>query len=538
MPTPHPNPLPQEERGQEERAFFFLPFPLRERAVVRGKMNSAHSSLRTPIVTALISAIAVFGVAWFGFHALDLKPIVLWTDALIYILVFSVGLFGFYAAEHEHLRAPWRQIKRRRLAMMSLVILLAYVAVGLLDSVHFKLGTKKDGESALVYSGETLSVMDVIATQLRENVERTYSAPFATHAFVKETVDRGDGTQAREFPRLKFGGAHLQDPAHDRAGDIVALTLRGTLIALLLAALVTLAVALRLARRERQPLAVAVRRIVRAETDTPWHVILGTLAGIFLIVSVAVQLTQHYHIFGTDKVGQDVFYQSVKSVRTGLVIGTLTTLIMLPFAVLLGTMAGYFRGWIDDVIQYVYTTLNSIPGVLLIASAVLLLQVYLATQAESLETLQRADLRLLFLCGILGVTSWTGLCRLLRGETMKLRELDYIQAATAMGVGHFRIIARHVLPNVMHIVLIAVVLDFSGLVLAEAVLSYVGVGVDPTMDSWGNMINQARLEMAREPMVWWSLLAAFVFMFVLVLAANLFSDAVRDAFDPRLRDRV
>jgi peptide/nickel transport system permease protein len=102
-------------------------------------------------------------------------------------------------------------------------------------------------------------------------------------------------------------------------------------------------------------------------------------------------------------------------------------------------------------------------------------------------------------------------------------------------VHEFTIIWRHIVPNVMHIVLIIVVLDFSGLVLAEAVLSYVGVGVDPTMDSWGNMINGARLEMAREPMVWWSLFAAFTFMFSLVLAANLFSDTVRDAFDPRLR---
>jgi hypothetical protein len=94
---------------------------------------------------------------------------------------------------------------------------------------------------------------------------------------------------------------------------------------------------------------------------------------------------------------------------------------------------------------------------------------------------------------------------------------------------------RHILPNVMHIVLIALVMDFSGLVLAEAVLSYVGVGVDPTTISFGTMINAARLEMAREPMVWWSLAAAFVLMFLLVLAANLFADAVRDAFDPRVR---
>ena len=245
------------------------------------------------------------------------------------------------------------------------------------------------------------------------------------------------------------------------------------------------------------------------------------------------------HPFGTDKVGQDVLYLSLKSIRTGLVIGTLTTLVMLPAAILLGIMAGYFRGWVDDVIQYLYTTLNSIPGVLLIAAAVLMLQVYMDNNAEAFtSSLERADMRLLFLCIILGVTSWTGLCRLLRGEALKIRELDYVQAAQAFGVGHFRILMRHLVPNVMHIVLIAVVLDFSGLVLAEAVLSYINIGVDPTTNSWGNMINSARLEMAREPIVWWSLFAAFLFMFSLVLAANLFSDVVRDAFDPRLKGKL
>ena len=93
-------------------------------------------------------------------------------------------------------------------------------------------------------------------------------------------------------------------------------------------------------------------------------------------------LSANYHVLGTDKVGQDVFYQALKSIRTGLVIGTLTTLVMLPFALLLGIMAGYFRGWVDDVIQYVYTTLNSIPGVLLIAASVLMLQVLMDTHAE------------------------------------------------------------------------------------------------------------------------------------------------------------
>jgi peptide/nickel transport system permease protein len=115
--------------------------------------------------------------------------------------------------------------------------------------------------------------------------------------------------------------------------------------------------------------------------------------------------------------------------------------------------------------------------------------------------------------------------------------MEYVQASQALGVNHFKILQKHIVPNIMHIVLITVVLDFSGLVLAEAVLAYVGVGVDPSMESWGNMINAARLELARDPIVWWNLAAAFVLMFGLVLSANLFADSVRDAFDPRLRTR-
>jgi len=199
-------------------------------------------------------------------------------------------------------------------------------------------------------------------------------------------------------------------------------------------------------------------------------------------------------------------------------------------------MAGYFRGWIDDAIQYLYTTLNSIPGVLLIAAFVLMLQVVMERNAELFPTAaHRADVRLLALCAVLGLTSWTGLARLLRGEALKLSQLEYIQAAHAFGVSDARILGRHILPNVAHIIIITLVMDFSGLVLAEAVLSYVGVGVDPATTSFGTMINAARLEMGREPIVWWSLAAAFAFMFLLVLAANLFADAVRDGFDPRVR---
>ena len=149
---------------------------------------------------------------------------------------------------------------------------------------------------------------------------------------------------------------------------------------------------------------------------------------------------------------------------------------------------------------------------------------------------QRADLRLLLLCIILGITSWTGLCRLLRGEALKLRELDYVQAAHAFGVSQWRIMLRHILPNVMHIVLISVVMDFSGLVLAEAVLSYVGVGVDPSMISFGTMINaRAPGDGARTDGVVVACQRRSASCWPLVLSANLFADAVRDAFDPRVR---
>jgi peptide/nickel transport system permease protein len=423
------------------------------------------------------------------------------------------------------------------MAMASLVVLAAYTITGLLDSLHFRKALPvQEGQQEVQYSGEVLSVLDELLGPMRTQDEKTYSAPFATHLYTRETVIGNDGVQERVFPRLEYGGAHLADPGTEKGADITRRLLMAVAEALLVAAFISVLLSTLLARRWKTSTREAWRLMLGGRSELPWRTALGALAILALVIALMVNFSSAYHMFGTDKVGKDVLYQSIKSIRTGLVIGTLTTLVMLPFAVSLGMMAGYFRGWVDDVIQYLYTTLNSIPSVLLIAAAVLMMQVYIANHPELFETMaERADLRLLFLCLILGITSWTGLCRLLRGESMKLRELDYVQAATAFGVSRATILVRHLLPNLVHLVLIAVVIDFSGLVLAEAVLSYVGVGVDPTTMSWGNMINTARLEMAREPMVWWSLLAAFTFMFTLVLAANLFSDVVRDAFDPRLR---
>ncbi len=448
-------------------------------------------------------------------------PVFLPTDALVWLLVAAVVAFAWTCSRRPHLAAPWARVFRSRAAVASLLVLAAFVLVGLLDSVHFRpqLPAKSPGDSA-VYAVEARSLLDVVLTPLRTRLEKTYSAPLATRLYQKEQVEQSDGRSAREFPRLRHGGAHLEDEA-GWGRDVAWRVLGGLAAAAVLWSLLVLA---------------ARRTLVRRWPEVPWDAAAAALGALLLLAGPAALLADGYHVFGTDRVGSDVLYQALKSIRTSLVIGTLTTLVLLPLGIAAGVAAGYFKGWVDDIIQYLYTTLNSIPGVLLIAAFVLMLQVFLDNHGEWFSTsAERADVRLLALCAILGLTSWTGLARLLRGEALKLSELEYIQAAHAFGVSHARILGRHILPNVSHIIIIALVMDFSGLVLAEAVLSYVGVGVDPSTTSFGTMINSARLEMAREPMVWWSLAAAFVFMFTLVLAANLFADAVRDGFDPRVR---
>jgi len=460
--------------------------------------------------------------------------VVLWSDLLIWLLVAAGAGLGVLIARSPPLLAAWRRVGANRVGMASATVLLAFVLIGLLDSLHYRAQMEGKPGQRVTYAVEVLSLLDALAAPLRTRNEKTYSEPFATRLYAKETIDLPGGGTGRDYPRLKHGGAHLGEREGEVAADAGLTAFRAGILALLGWMAVAGAVVASVNRGARAADGSGWQRIWRGDTDFAWNAVLLTLALILLVVVPLFWLAGQYHVFGTDKVGQDVLYQILKSVRTGLIIGLVTTLVMLPMAVLLGIVAGYFRGWVDDLIQYIYTVLNSIPGVLLIAAAVLMMQVVIDTHPQWFSTAaERADLRLLALCFILGITSWTGLCRLLRGETLKLRELEYIQAAQAFGVSNWRIIVRHILPNLMHIVIIALVMDFSGLVLAEAVLSYVGIGVDPSMTSFGTMINNARMELGREPVVWWSLAAAFTAMFILVLAANLFADAVRDAFDPR-----
>ena len=463
------------------------------------------------------------------------QPVILITDALFFLLTAVLISFIFIIRKRPHLRRPWQKVIQHSTGAVSLCVLLTYYSIALLDSIHFHPRLETQASTEYQYSNEIISVLDVFMTPMRTQVEKTFSAPLSAYSFSKEMIQYEDGRVEHIYPRLKYGGSHLKDPPKEKSNDLRQLLLKGIFIGLISWAVILLMTMVLRAQLLGKNVTAYLRNIAQARSDYPLAAVSITLAIIIILIAVSMVVGAQYHIFGTDKVGQDVFYQAIKSIRTGMLIGALTTLVMLPVAIILGSMAGFFRGWVDDVIQYIYTTLNSIPNVLLIAASVLLIQVYMNNNANSFDSLtERADMRLLFLCLILGITSWTGLCRLLRAETFKLREMEYIQAATAFGVSKLKILSRHVMPNFMHIVLITVVLDFSGLVLAEAVLSYINIGVDPATNSWGNMINQARLEMAREPVVWWSLTAAFVFMFVLVLFANLFADVVRDALDPRV----
>ena len=222
------------------------------------------------------------------------------------------------------------------------------------------------------------------------------------------------------------------------------------------------------------------------------------------------------HLLGTNILGEDVLYDALKGVRTAFIIGIVPLVIAAFFAIALGLLAGYYGGWVDDLIQYIYQVLSSIPGILLLIAM--------------LTVMERG---LWQLCIALGVTSWVGLCRLIRGETLKVRNMEYVEAARALGASDARLLFRQILPNVMYLVVIEMTLDFSGLVMSEAVLTFIGVGVEPGTGSWGRMILSAERELPNG--IWWNPTGASIFLFLLVLAFNLFADSLRDALDPRLR---
>lgn len=229
---------------------------------------------------------------------------------------------------------------------------------------------------------------------------------------------------------------------------------------------------------------------------------------------------------GADIMGRSVFWRLLYGTRVALTLAVCAGLISIVIGVGLGVAAGYFGKWIDDIIVWLFTTVSSVPWILLVMA---LTFVFKTMRSEGGEQII-GDLWIVILA--LGLTDWVGLCRLIRGEVMKLRELDYVVSARALGIGHTRILFRHILPNVFHIVIITFSLAAVGFVQAEVVLAFLGLGITQK-PSWGRMIDDSKLELLRG--VWWQLTGATIAIFVLCLALNLLGDVLRDALDPRLR---
>ena len=221
------------------------------------------------------------------------------------------------------------------------------------------------------------------------------------------------------------------------------------------------------------------------------------------------------HWMGTDALGRDVLGRLVQGARIAFRVGIITSLIAIPIGVLLGALAGYSGGKVDDFIVWLYSTFAAIPGLLFILAIVMiagkgLLGVYLG----------------------IGLTMWVGVCRLIRAEVMKHRDLPYVTAGRVLGFSHARILFGHILPNVTHVIIVAFTLRFPASISTEVFMSFLGLGVQGE-PSWGIMINNARLRLWQG--MWWEMTFVTLAVLLIVLAFNLLGDALRDALDPKLK---
>lgn len=245
------------------------------------------------------------------------------------------------------------------------------------------------------------------------------------------------------------------------------------------------------------------------------------------------------YALGSDQLGRSVLALAVRGATTALWIGLFAASISSLIGMVLGSLAGYFGGWVDDLIVWAYTTLSAIPYLLLLIAISYVFKnnpTIQQTYKESfLYTSWGVSPGLFRIILAIGLTSWVGTCRIVRAEFIKHRDRDYVLAARSLGYGKSRIIFRHILPNVFHLVLITFSLLFIGAIKFEVILSFLGLGMEPEEASWGNMISKGAGELLRAETVWWQITTATVALFGIVLAINLLSDALRDALDPRLR---
>lgn len=224
------------------------------------------------------------------------------------------------------------------------------------------------------------------------------------------------------------------------------------------------------------------------------------------------------HWMGTDNLGRDVSLRLVQGARIAFHVGIVTSLIAIPLGVLLGLLGGYFGGKVDSVVVWLSATVASMPGLLFVLAISMVL-------GQGLVGIYFG----------IGLTTWVGTCRTIRAETMKHRDRAYVQAAKTLGYSDLRIMFRHILPNVAHLILVQFSLRFPSAVSMEVFISFLGIGVQGE-PSWGVMINNARLRLWQG--VWWEMTFTTAAIFLLVLAFNHLADVLRDRLDPALRNEI
>ncbi|MBT7409815.1 MAG: hypothetical protein HN826_08955, partial [Methylococcales bacterium] len=262
----------------------------------------------------LIIVISLIVIGLISQSIFNLQYVLFWTDALLFLLIMAIFLFVLFARQKPYIKQSWMKVFKRPVGMATFLILMVYVFFGVLDSIHFK-SNLMDKNQKVVVSASVKSVLDVILTPLSDRVEKTYSAPFATHLFVKENVEQSDGTISRQFPRLKYGGAHLKDPIKDKSTDIFWRFFMGLFLSLIIIGVVVFLLMWVLKIR----LSYMSEKDVLGEVcagkggELPWRTIILTFSGITILVCVAIMLSTKYHVLGTDKVGQDVLFLSLKS---------------------------------------------------------------------------------------------------------------------------------------------------------------------------------------------------------------------------------
>jgi peptide/nickel transport system permease protein len=224
--------------------------------------------------------------------------------------------------------------------------------------------------------------------------------------------------------------------------------------------------------------------------------------------------------FGGDKWGRDVLKKTIKGSETSIFVGIASAFVATFLGTLFGAVSGYYGKWVDDFFNWFYSVFNSIPYLLLILAVAAVLQ-------------QKGTMTIIL---ILGLTGWTGVFRLIRAEYLKHKAREYVQAADAIGSSNFRRMFVHIFPNVSHVVLVQLSILVVAFIKSEVILSFLGFGVPVDVVSWGSMLNEAQNELILGK--WWQLAAAGTAMAILVTAFALFTDALRDALDPKLKGRV